>query len=196
MQLGRQRNVAIIDFQPLLLKLSQLSQQHQDQSASISYTQIQHLQQSTYTRRLEQIRSSFPSMQHPMSNRHFDPNEQRYFTAHPIIGKWTSQDENSSQCWQDLHTVHRECVQTHVQLTQASSRSKNSINRMMDDDSSYNTSSNKERDHVHQLHSDYDTFVASKEPASQLLTSAFGKDVAHRLVHQVIFPLSRHQHQL
>jgi hypothetical protein len=198
MQLGRQRNVAIIDFQPLLLLSSQLSQQHQDQSASISYTQIQQLrQQSTYTRRLKQIRSSFPSMQHPMSNRHFDPNEQRYFTAHPIIGKWTSQDENSSQCWQDLQTVHRECVQTHVQLTQAGSRSKNSNNNStMDDDNSYNTSSNKERDHVHQLHSDYDTFVASKEPASQLLTSAFGKDVAHRLVHQVIFPLSRHQYQL
>jgi 15,16-dihydrobiliverdin:ferredoxin oxidoreductase len=169
MQLGQQRNVAIIDFQPLLSSSQQ---------------------QSIYIRRLEQIRSSFPSMQQPMSNRHFDPNEQRYFTAHPIIGKWTSQDENSPQYCQDLQTVHQQCVQTHVQLTQ---QQQQSYNRSMEDRTHHNC--NRKRDYVYQLHSDYDTFVASKEPASQLLSAAFGKDVAHRLVHQVIFPLSQQQQQ-
>jgi Ferredoxin-dependent bilin reductase len=159
MQLGQHRNVAIIDFQPLL--------EEDDNDESLS-------EQCKYTSRLEEIRSSYKSMQQPMSDRHFDPNEQRYFTANPIIGKWIKDEECATQCWRDLQQVHQDCVQAHVELTQTS-RAKAELSHHQ----------------VEQMHSDYDTFVASKEPASHLLGSAFGKDVALRLVHQVIFPLSQ-----
>ncbi|KAG7345575.1 ferredoxin-dependent bilin reductase [Nitzschia inconspicua] len=164
MQLGNHRNIAIIDFQPLL--------HDGDDETSLA-------EQSRYTRRLQDIRSSFKSMQHPMSDRHFDPNEQKYFTANPIIGKWIKDDDDALKNWQDLQQVHRDCVQAHVTLTQDRNGGRTDRNV-----------------HVQQLHSDYDTFVASKEPAGQLLSSAFGKDVAHRLVHQVIFPLSQQQQLL
>ena len=69
---GGVRNVAIVDFQPLL-------DDDEDTNG----------QQALYTSTLEAIRASaHSSLQQPMSDRHFDPTQRKYFTANPIIGKW------------------------------------------------------------------------------------------------------------
>jgi hypothetical protein len=78
--------------------------------------------------------------------------------------------------WKDLQTLHQDCIEQHVQMTQT---------MMFNDDYPKESQSD-----IMKLHSDYNTFVAAKEPASQLLGSSFGKDVAHWLVHDAIFPLS------
>jgi 15,16-dihydrobiliverdin:ferredoxin oxidoreductase len=157
---GGVRNVAIIDFQPLL----------EDDEG-----------QAMYTSTLEQIRSAAnPALQQPMSNRHFDPTEQKYFTAHPIIGKWGSADTDvvaAAKLAHDLRATHQDCVRAHVGLTKATVECPTPL-------------SNLPEAYTEQLHSSYDTFVAAKEPASQLLSAAFGKDIAERLVHEIIFPLS------
>ncbi|KAL3914873.1 MAG: hypothetical protein SGILL_005909 [Bacillariaceae sp.] len=177
---GGLRNVAIIDFQPLL------SDDGDDQDNEASQRR-----QGLYTSTLEQIRSKAdPALQQPMSNRHFDPNDNMYFTANPIIGKWSNSksDDDATEAAastaakrleRELRTTHQDCVRAHVELTQATTT--------RFDDCAISDRA------VRQLHSDYDTFVAAKEPASQLLSGAFGKDVAQRLVHQVIFPLSSHR---
>jgi len=180
---GGQRNVAILDFQPLL------SSHGENEEVDDGINNESMERQSEYISKLLEIRSSYPSFQQPMSNRHFDPNEQRYFTANPFIGKWSETARNDQDdginntdrkdgtlLWQELQTIHQECVQTHVEMTQATRQ-----------DCQHNE---EQHQRILRLHSEYDTFVAAKEPASQLLGSAFGKDVAHQLVHQVIFPLS------
>jgi hypothetical protein len=168
-----QRNVAILDYQPLIKK-QELKDGHQ---------------QEQYVSKLLQIRSNYPSLQQPMTNRHFDPNEPKYFTANPIIGKWSSSSHDGnetnvsdSKMWKDLQTLHQDCIEQHVQMTQT---------MMLNEDYSKESETD-----LLKLHSDYDTFVAAKEPASQLLGSSFGKDIAHRLVHEMIFPLSTCKQQL
>jgi hypothetical protein len=64
MQFGnRQRNVAILDYQPLLEEQEQKDGHRQEQ----------------YVSKLLQIHSNYLLFQLLMTNRHFDPNEQKYF---------------------------------------------------------------------------------------------------------------------
>jgi hypothetical protein len=106
--------------------------------------------------------------------------------VNPIIGRWSSSrhdgnetDVSDSKMWKDLQTLHQDCIEQHVQMTQT---------MILNED--YSPESETD---LLKLHSDY---VAAKEPASQLLGLSFGKDVAHRLVHEVIFPLSSCKQQL
>ena len=41
-----------------------------------------------------------------------------------------------------------------------------------------------------QKHSEYDTYVATRDPAHPVFSSLFGKDTAEQFMHQVLFPLA------
>ena len=158
---GGRRNVAIMDYQPL----------HHNNDESQSKRPADDIYQS----QLNAIRSQYPDFQQSMSDKHFDADEkQLYWTDSPLISKWNDNGENNE--WKQLESSHQRVLEAHVQLTKGLVAGRRDTN---------------EDDSVKQLHAEYDRFLSAREPAGHLLTKAFGSDVSDRMVHQVLFPLSR-----
>jgi len=158
---GGRRNVAIMDYQPL---------NHNDQSS------FKRPADEMYQSQLTKIRSQYPDFQQSMSDKHFDADEkQLYWTDSPLISKWNDDGENNE--WKQLESSHQRVLEAHVQLTKRLVANRRDANG---DDGS-----------VKELHAEYDRFLSAREPAGHLLTKAFGADVADRMVHKVLFPLSR-----
>ena len=158
---GGRRNVAIMDYQPL----------HRNNDESKCKRPADDIYQS----QLNAIRSQHPDFQQSMSDKHFDADEkQLYWTDLPLISKWNDNGENNE--WKQLESSHQRVLEAHVQLTKSLVADRRDTNG---DDS------------VEELHAEYDRFLSAREPAGHLLTKAFGADIANRIVHQVLFPLSR-----
>mmetsp|Transcript_28343 Transcript_28343/g.66546 ORF Transcript_28343/g.66546 Transcript_28343/m.66546 type:complete len:412 (-) Transcript_28343:348-1583(-) len=172
MKFGKHQHLAVLDYQPL---------------PAAAQKDIQ----DAYVSELLRMRDEIPSLGQPHTFRHFVTEERKYFTDSPLYGKWTDhatngdeadEDTTTTTSWLgDLQCAQREFVRTHVRLTQS----------LIDTEESGNESSQPDR--VVQLHSDFDTEVSRKEPAGPMLVAAFGPELAHRLVHEVIFPLSRNE---
>lgn len=167
MKFGKHQHLAVLDYQPLPDAAEQGVQE-------------------AYVSELLRMRDEIPSMGQPHTYKHFVTEERKYFTDVPLIGKWTDRkndnenvNDNDTTPWlDDLERAQREFVRTHVRLTQS----------LRDTDESESSS---QSDRVVQLHSDFDTDVSRKEPAGAMLVANYGPELAHRLVHEVIFPLSR-----
>jgi hypothetical protein len=169
---GGARNVAILDFQPL----------SKDSDIPFQYDAL-------YDDELQKIRSAHPLLQHEMSNKHYNTNEKQFYSTQPIIGKWNGNDINDTSMWEQLHTAHQQCVQTHVELTQRIRTNKKKSSSLIA--SSTARTNDDDKDVVLRLHTSFDEFVAAREPARCILAQAFGgKDISDRIIHQVIFPLS------
>jgi Ferredoxin-dependent bilin reductase len=169
---GGRRNVAIMDYQPL--------NNNDDKGHSRPADKL-------YQSQLNKIRSQYPDFQQSMSDKHFNADEkQLYWTESPLIAKWNVVDTNDDSHnggggndeWEQLTSSHQRVVAAHVQTTKRLVAEKQDQHHR--DDVA-----------VKDLHAEYDTFLSAREPAGHLLTRAFGPDVADRIVHQVLFPLSR-----
>ena len=162
------KNMAFMDYQPILLPTSSSLPTSDDDNK--------------YKSELLRIRSEIPSMNTPISHKHFDSEEERkYFTDCPLICKWDN-DNDSEFHHQELVRAQHDYIQTHIKLTKE--------DRMM---THKNNIDNNNNDNLLKLHSDFDTFVSAKEPAGKLLCHAFGTKIGNQLVHRILFPLSRNK---
>ncbi|VEU33838.1 unnamed protein product [Pseudo-nitzschia multistriata] len=165
MKFGKHQHMAVLDYQPLSTK------------------EEDHDVNDAYTSELLRMRAENPTMSQPHTYRHFVTEERKYFTDFPLIGKFNDKEdpaspEQGTSAWmREMHRGQREFVETHVKLTQ---RHTEADPGTTDDDAS-----------VREVHSEFDTHVSKKEPAGPMLTATYGDEIAHRLVHRVIFPLSR-----
>merc|ERR1719272_763189 len=91
------KNMAFMDYQPILLPTS----------SSLSTSDNVN---NKYISELLRIRSEIPSMNTPISHKHFDSEEERkYFTDCPLICKWdTTKSTNDSDSNSEFH--HQELV--------------------------------------------------------------------------------------
>jgi hypothetical protein len=166
------KNMAFMDYQPILVPAS-LSTSDNDNNVN-----------NKYKSELLRIRSEIPSMNTPISHKHFDSEEERkYFTDCPLICKWDN-DNDSEFHHQELVRAQHDYIQTHIKLTKE--------DRMMNNNNNNNNNNNTDTILL-KLHSDFDTFVSSKEPAGKLLCHAFGHKIGNQLVHRILFPLSRNK---
>lgn len=167
MKMGGSKNLAILDYQPL--------PPTDEKEVKIN---------DTYTAELLKLRQEIPSFSQPMTRRHFDSSEERkYFTEFPLLGRCNELEVTSDEKAQyrnNLSETQQKYVAKHVELTQKFAKKGH-------------LSAEKELDsYVLQRHSDFDTHVCEKEPAGPFLCGVFGPEKGGRLVHNVIFPLSRH----
>jgi 15,16-dihydrobiliverdin:ferredoxin oxidoreductase len=161
LQFGKQ-GVVICDFQP------------------IHATESEH--DLTYEHLLRPIRDAFPSLQQPMSNRFFDPNQ--YFSSQTLLGRRNSATTSSPQnrpLWQDLWPAYQAYVQTHVQLTQQQKPKPSS-----DDDED-------DAMMILERHAAYDTYVASHDPAHPFHSAMFGAEFSKDYLYKVMFPLANQE---
>jgi len=174
------KNMAFMDYQPILLPTS----------SSLSTSDNVN---NKYKSELVRIRSEIPSMNTPISHKHFDSEEERkYFTDCPLICKWDTTnsdsndiDSNSEFHHQELVRAQHDYIKTHIKLTKE--------DRMMTHKNSNNNNNTDTDTILLKLHSDFDTFVSAKEPAGKLLCHAFGTKIGNQLVHRILFPLSRNK---
>jgi hypothetical protein len=134
-------------------------------------------------------------MNSPMSKKHFDDTkeERKYFTDYPLISKWTdndndndNDDDDSAEFYhKELIRAQKDYVKTHIKLT------KEEMNNNKNNDHDNDNDNDNDNVDILKLHSDFDTFVSSKEPAGKILCGTFGKEIGNQLVHRIIFPLSR-----
>jgi len=168
MKMGGVRNLAILDYQPL----------PQTDEAEIKIN-------DAYTSELLKLRQAFPSMSQPMTHRHFDSNEERkYFTEFPLLGRCNeleATDTETEDYRKDLLEAQKKYVAKHAELTQAFGELSDGTTNTKEDD-----------DYVLKRHSDFDTHVSETEPAGPFLCGIFGPEKGGKLVHNVIFPLSKH----
>merc|ERR1712153_280836 len=69
MKFGNKKNMAVLDYQPLPTSSDDIRDRFESE--------------------LKRIRTEYPTMTQPMSNKHFDSYEERkYFTEIPLITKW------------------------------------------------------------------------------------------------------------
>lgn len=157
------KHMAILDYQPL-----HSSSVHDDDRREQDMEDL-------YTSELLRMRADTPSMSQPMTHRHFDTDEERkFFTETPLLGRWNTDDDASEEEATNMERSHKDFVATHVELTQKHAGSCPS----------------PKQEELLQKHSEFDTHVSMKEPAGRFLCSAYGNELGHRLVHNVIFPLS------
>ena len=165
------KNMAFMDYQPILLPTS----------SSLSTSDNN---DNKYRSELLRIQSEIPSMNTPISHKHFDSEEERkYFTDCPLICKWDN-DNDSEFHHQELVRAQHDYIKTHIKLTKE--------DRMMTHKNNIDNN-NSNDDNLLKLHSDFDTFVSAKEPAGKLLCHAFGTKIGNQLVHRILFPLSRNK---
>ena len=162
------KNMAFMDYQPLL------STNNNDK----------------YELELLRIRSEIPLMNSPISHKHFDSIEERkYFTDYPLICKWDNDggDSDAEFHRKELVRAQHDYVKTHIKLT------KEEMMHDIDHDNVDNDDHDHDNDSILllKLHSDFDTFVSSKEPAGKVLCNVFGTEIGNQLVHRILFPLSR-----
>jgi len=165
MKMGGVRNLAILDYQPLPAV---------DESEESKIN-------DAYTNELLKLHQEFPSMGQSMTTRHFDSNDKRkYFTEFPLLGRSNDLDLTDGEradYQRDLRTAQTGYVAKHAELTKVYGRS---------------TEPAKLRsEYALRRHSDFDTHIAETEPAGPFLTGVFGAEKGGRLVHNVIFPLSK-----
>lgn len=168
MKMGGSKNLAILDYQPL--------PPTDEKEAKIN---------DAYTAELLKLRKEIPSMSQPMTHRHFDSNEERkYFTEFPLLGRCNeleASEEETQEYNHNLRKALQKYVAKHSELTQTFGSSR------------YHRETEKERlEYVLERHSDFDTHVCEREPAGPFLCGVFGPEEGGKLVHNVIFPLSRH----
>ena len=177
MKFGK-RNMVVMDYQPLPTCTVETN--------------------TDYELELLRIRSNIPSMKQPMSNKHFDgrsnetkekEDERKYFTDYPLISKWTDDDDDDDAKFhrRELIRAQKDYVQTYIKLTQQEMMMRNDNDTDTDTDNDNDT----DVDMILKLHSDFDTFVSSKEPAGKILCGTFGTEIGSQLIHRIIFPLSR-----
>jgi 15,16-dihydrobiliverdin:ferredoxin oxidoreductase len=123
---------------------------------------------SRYEDLLLTIREQFPSLNQPMSERFFENG--KFWSNSTLLGRFPV---SSDLIWQDLWPAYKSCVQTHVQLCKTESKNIISENTLL------------------QRHAEYDTHVASRDPAISMLKSIFGADVARDVVYKALFPMAR-----
>eukprot|EP00980_Cylindrotheca_fusiformis_P016190 scaffold4809_cov116-Cylindrotheca_fusiformis.AAC.14 len=124
---------------------------------------------SKYDDLLLTIRDQFPSLNQPMSKRHFE--DGRFWSNSTMLGRFPVSSES---IWQDLWPAFKSCVQAHVQLCKSSRRSDTKMS---------------EETLLHR-HAQYDAHVASRDPAISVLSSTFGSEVARSVVYEALFPLA------
>lgn len=169
MKFGKHQHLAVLDYQPLGDSASDDS--HNDDT------------NDAFCSELLRMRAEIPTMSQPHTYRHFVTEERKYFTDYPLLGKYNNKKDNASddKAWfRELQRGQRDFVETHVRLTQGQS-------------SEQRTGGNN--NDVVRIHSDFDTHVSRKEPAGPMLVATYGPEMAHQLVHEVIFPLSRNTQQ-
>jgi len=199
MKFGKHQHLAVLDYQPLTTSNININININGDS--------QHNRNDAFSSELLRMRAEIPTMSQPHTYRHFVTEERKYFTDYPLLGKYNNKkdknngsdnnnnnddDNDGVEAWfQELQRGQRDFVETHVRLTQGYSSE-----RPTNDDSNDGRNSGIDDDiDVVRIHSDFDTHVSRKEPAGPMLVATYGPEVAHRLVHEVIFPLSRNTHQ-
>lgn len=140
-----------------------------DRRITISDFQPLEKSHSRYDDLLSTISDQFPSLNQPMSERFFESD--KFWSQSTLLGRFPV---SSDSIWQDLWPAFKSCVQTHVLLCQSEEARQNIMCKRT----------------LLQRHSEYDTHVASRDPAINMLTSAFGSDVARDVVYQALFPLA------
>jgi len=174
MRMGECRNLAILDYQPLPAVATATA------SATEGPSQLEI--NELYTSELLKLRDSMPSMSQPMTRRHFDSSEERkYFTEFPLLGRCNELEATAAETEtyrSDLLEAQKKYVAKHTELTKNQRYSP--------------TFENSSPEYVLERHSDFDTHVSEKEPAGPFLCGVFGPETGGKLVHNVIFPLSKH----
>jgi 15,16-dihydrobiliverdin:ferredoxin oxidoreductase len=153
LQFGKQ-GVVICDFQP------------------IHATESEH--DLTYEHLLRPIRDTFPSLQQPMSNRFFDPNQ--YFSSQTLLGR-SGATSSPNPLGQDMWPAYQAYVQTHVQLTQQKPF----------------VVGNDEDAIILERHAAYDTYVAARDPAHPFFSAMFGAEFSQDYLYKVMFPLANQE---
>lgn len=161
LQFGGKRHLTIVDFQPL---------GEAEEGAFYQDVQFEHL--------LEPIRQTVPSLQHPMTNKFYDPD--RYFSKQTLLGRFQS----TETVWQELWPAYQAYVRTHVQQI------KQQQDKGTDSSSIQPPHARRSREEILKQHSAYDTYVAARDPAHPMFASLFGHKFANDYLYQVLFPLA------
>merc|ERR1740130_2462260 len=116
------KNMAFMDYQPILLPTS---------SSSLSTSDNDNKVNNKYISELLRILSEIPSMNTPISHKHFDSEEERkYFTDYPLICKWdsnsnTKDDDTSEFHHKELVRAQHDYIKTHIKLTKEDTHKNN-----------------------------------------------------------------------
>ena len=119
-----------------------------------------------YESLLAPIRNRFQSLQQSLSDHFFG--QSKYFSNQLLLGRF--QLESAGEMWKELWPAYKSCFTAHMELTKSSRKeiSKRTLNNQ----------------------AKYDSHIASRDPAFSMLSSTFGKDIAHGVVYQAMFPLA------
>jgi len=121
-----------------------------------------------YEHLLEPTRQAFPSLREKMSSRFYDPD--RYFSKQTLLGRFQSTDTIKQELW----PAYQAYFKTHVDLMKQSTKSSSTLSEAK----------------ILKRHSEYDTYVASRDPAHPMFKSLFGSVFANEYLYQVLFPLA------
>lgn len=167
MKIGRSRHCAVMDYEPV------------DEGSTAA--------NEDYGKKLLAMREDFPSMAQAITHKNFDGSEKRKFlTAAPLVGRCdegAGEGESGEDAAarfagykRDVGLAQRDYVGGHAALTR-----------------SYGTGGEAGEERALETHAAFDTYNSEREPAGDFLRGVFGPEVAGKLVHNVIFPLSRHK---
>mmetsp|Transcript_835 Transcript_835/g.2019 ORF Transcript_835/g.2019 Transcript_835/m.2019 type:complete len:412 (+) Transcript_835:212-1447(+) len=167
MKIGRSRHCAVMDYEPVAEGSTAANRD--------------------YGNKLLAMREDFPSMAQAITHKNFDGSEKRKFlTTAPLVGRCdegTAGGESGDDAAarfagykRDVGLAQRDYVRGHAALTR-----------------SYGTGGEAGEGRALETHAAFDTYNSEREPAGDFLRGVFGPEVAGKLVHNVIFPLSRHK---
>jgi 15,16-dihydrobiliverdin:ferredoxin oxidoreductase len=153
-----QRHLCIVDFQPV--------------------TADRPIEQERIELEMSTIRNRYPSLQGRMTDRFYSATD-TYFSKQMLLGRHDPSMTNLTAdelVNRDLMPAFQQYVKLHVQCVRGEAAAGTGRDHDVD------------RQCIQELHAQYDTYSAARDPAHHLLARIFGQDWADEYVYDILFP--------